>query len=54
MGRKKLNRPEEELIAERRARQLKYYYANKPKISEKRMKKYYENLLKMQEKQRKI
>lgn len=48
MGRKKLNRPEKELIAERRVRQSKYYYAHKTRISEKRMKKYYENLLKMQ------
>jgi hypothetical protein len=43
MGRKRLNRPKETLIAERRARQLKYYYHHKAKISEKRMKRYYEN-----------
>lgn len=47
MGRKKLNRPETELIAERRECQIRYYQRNKNSINAKRMKKYYENLHKM-------
>lgn len=44
MGRKKLNRPEAELTAERQARQKRYYERNKTVINAKRMKKYYEKV----------
>ena len=47
MGRKKLNRPEEELIKERKARQKLYYERHKERINAKTMKRYYENLHKV-------
>lgn len=41
MGRKKLNRPEKELIVERKERQLRYYYHNKEQLNKKRLERYY-------------
>ena len=41
MGRKKLNRPESELIEERKARQLRYYNRNKDRLNAKRLENYY-------------
>ena len=41
MGRKKLNRPESELIEERRARQMRYYNRNKDRLNTKRLERYY-------------
>lgn len=43
MGRKKLNRNNEELINERRERQLRYYHRNKERINAARLKRYYES-----------
>lgn len=41
MGRKKLNRPESELIEERRARQMRYYNRNKDKCRKSALERYY-------------
>lgn len=43
MGRKKLHRPIEELIAERRERQMRYYERNKEEFKQKCLERYHKN-----------
>jgi len=45
MGRKKLNRPQDELDQERRERQMRYYWRNKERLNKKRLEYYYKTNL---------
>jgi hypothetical protein len=45
MGRKKLNRPQDELDQERRDRQMRYYGRNKERLNKKRLEYYYKTNL---------
>jgi hypothetical protein len=43
MGRKKLNRPQQELDDERRARQMKHYWKHAPALRRKNLERYHRN-----------
>jgi hypothetical protein len=43
MGRKKLNRPIEELVGERKERQMRYYYKHRDEIKQKNLDRYHKS-----------